>query len=210
MPEQRQEFQRELDAIDAKVIELLSLVASDLLRATHALLSGDNEGLKLLGEHELVAALSCPEIKRLAEKAVLLQAPVASDLRFLLTVLRVVPELERCHHLVTQIASRANRIRSDGLTPRSRRLVEQMGNIASDMWRQAADSWYQHGYSAAAVLVEPDDGMGELHASLMAELAIGRMTLPVTIEMTLVAHFYERLGDHAASIIRQTVYLQGF
>ncbi|MGO9779875.1 MAG: phosphate signaling complex PhoU family protein [Streptosporangiaceae bacterium] len=210
MPELRQGFQRELDVIDAMVIELLSLVASDVPRATYALLSGDNEGLKLLGEHELVVGLSCPEIKRLAEKAVLLQAPVASDLRFLLTVLRVVPELERCHYLVAQIASRANRIRSDGLAPRSRGLVERMGNVASEMWRQAADSWYQHGYSAAALLTERDDGMGELHASLMAELAIGRMTLPITIEMTLVAHFYERLGDHAASIIRQTVYLEGF
>lgn len=142
MPELRQEFQRELDAIDDKVIELLSLVALDILRATHALLSGDNEGLKLLDEHELVVGLSSPEIKRLAEKAVLLQAPVASDLRFLLTVLRVVPELERSHYLVAQIASRANHIRSDGLTPRSRGLVERMGNVASEMWRQAADSWY--------------------------------------------------------------------
>jgi phosphate transport system protein len=210
MPEQRQEFQRELDAIDAKVIELLSLVAPDVLGATHALLSGDNEGFKLLGEHELVVDLTCLEIKRLAEKAVLLQAPVASDLRFLLTVLRVVPELERCHYLVVQIASRGNRIRSDGLTRRSRGLVERMGNIASDIWRQAADSWYQHGYSAATVLAERDDGMSELHASLMAELVTGRMTLPVTIEMTLVAHFYERLGYHAARIIRQTVCLQGF
>ncbi len=210
MPELRQEFQRELDVIDAMVIELLSLVASDVPRATYALLSGDNEGLKLLGEHELVVGLSCPEIKRLAEKAVLLQAPVASDLRFLLTVLRVVPELERCHYLVAQIASRANRIRSDGLAPRSRGLVERMGNVASEMWRQAADSWYEHGYSAAALLTERDDGMGELHASLMAELTVGRMTLPVTIEMTMVAHFYERLVDHAASITRQTVYLEGF
>ncbi len=210
MPELRQEFQRELDAIDAKVIELFSLVAPDVLRATHALLSGDNEGLKLLGEHELVVGLSCPEIKRLAEKAILLQAPVASDLRFLLTVLRVVPQFERCHYLAAQIASRGNRIRSDGLTPRTRALVERMGNVVSDMWRQAADSWYQHGYSAAAVLAERGDGMGELHVGLMAELAIGRMTLPVTIEMTLVAHFYERLGDHAASIIRETVYLEGF
>jgi len=209
MPEQRQEFQRELDAIDAKVIELLSLVASDLLRATHALLSGDNEGLKLLGEHELVAALSCPEIKRLAEKAVLLQAPVASDLRFLLTVLRVVPELERCHHLVTQIASRANRIRSDGLTPRSRRLVEQMGNIASDMWRQAVDSWYQRDPSVALALDDRDDEMDELHASLLAELASGRMALPVAMEMTLVGRFYERLGDHAVNIARRVAYLAG-
>ena len=86
-----------------------------------------------------------------------------------------------------------------------------MGNIASGMWRQTADAWYQHGHSAAAISRdEREDEMGTLHASLMAELSSGRMTLPVTMEMTLVARFYQRLGDHSASITRQTVCLEGF
>ena len=51
--------------------------------------------------------------------------------------------------------------------------------------------------------------MDELFASLMAELGSGRMTLPVTMEMTLVARFYERLGDHAVNIARRVVYLAG-
>jgi phosphate transport system protein len=210
MPEQRQEFQRELDAIDAKVVDLLSLVAPDILRATHALLSGDHDELKLLDEHELIFGLSCPDIRERAEKSILLQAPVASDLRFLLTVLRTVPELQRCHYHAVQIASRASRVRSDGLTPRARDLVERMGNIASDMWRRAAESWNERGYSAAALLAGSDDEMSEAQASLMAELSTGRTTLPVTIELTLVAAFYERLGDHGASVLRQTVYLYGF
>ena len=45
--------------------------------------------------------------------------------------------------------------------------------------------------------------MDELYASLTAELASGRMTLPVTMEMTLVARFYERLGDHAVNLARR-------
>jgi phosphate transport system protein len=84
-----------------------------------------------------------------------------------------------------------------------------MGNLVSGMWRQAADSWYQRDRSAAAVLEERDDEMDELHASLMAELASGRMTVPVTMEMTLVARFYERLGDHAVNIARRVIYLAG-
>ena len=84
-----------------------------------------------------------------------------------------------------------------------------MGDIASDMWRQAVDSWYQRDRSAAAALEARDDEMDELHASLIAELASGRMTLPVTMEMTLVARFYERLGDHAVNIARRVVYLAG-
>jgi phosphate transport system protein len=210
MPEHRQAFQRELDAIDAKVIELLALVAPDLTGATHALLSGNNEVVRVLAEHELVVGLYCPEIEELAKRSILLQAPVASDLRFLLCVLRILPELERSHHLVVQIASRAKKIRSEDLSPRSRGLVEQMGNRGSGMWRQATDAWCQYGYSSAALIDEHDDEMDELYASLMAELASGRMTLPVTIEMTLMARFYGRLGDHAVNITRQTICLAGF
>jgi len=51
--------------------------------------------------------------------------------------------------------------------------------------------------------------MDELYASLIAELASGRMPLPVTMEMTLVARFYERLGDHAVNIARRVIYLAG-
>lgn len=96
-----------------------------------------------------------------------------------------------------------------GLSPRCRGLVERMGDLASDMWRQAADSWYQRNDSAASALAQADDEMDALHASLVAELASGQMALPETMEMTLVAHFYERLGDHAVNIARRVIYLAG-
>jgi phosphate transport system protein len=51
--------------------------------------------------------------------------------------------------------------------------------------------------------------MDDLHASLIAELASGQMSVPVTMEMTLVARFYERLGDHAVNIARRVIYLAG-
>jgi phosphate uptake regulator len=51
--------------------------------------------------------------------------------------------------------------------------------------------------------------MDRLYASLMAELASGEMTLPVTMQLTLVARFYERLADHASSIARRVTYLAG-
>ena len=137
MVEHRQDFQRELEAIEAKVIELFAMVAEDLPRATEALLSGNNEMLRVLAEREQVIDALYPEIEELANREILLQAPVASDLRFLLSVLRIVPELERSHDLVVHIASRANHILSDDLSPRSRGLVERMGSLASDMWRQA-------------------------------------------------------------------------
>ena len=209
MVEHRQEFQRELEAIEGKVIELFAMVAEDLGGATHALLSGDNEVVKVLAERDLVIDALYAEIEELVNRDIALQAPVASDLRFLLSVLRIVPELERSHDLVVDIARRADHILSDDLSPRSRGIVERMGNLVSDMWRQAAEAWYQRDRSAAAALAERDDEMDDLHASLIAELASGRMAIPVTMEMTLVARFYERLGDHAVNIARRVIYLAG-
>jgi phosphate transport system protein len=209
MVEHRQEFQLALEAIEAKVIELFALVAGDLAGATDALLTGNNEIVKVLLEREQVIDALYPEIEELVNREIALQAPVASDLRFLLSVLRIVPELERSHDLLVDIARLADHFIGENLSPRSRGLVQRMGDLVSDMWRQAADSWYQRDRSAAAALGERDDEMDELHASLMAELASGQMSLPVTMEMTLVARFYERLGDHAVNIARRVIYLAG-
>ena len=168
MAEFRQEFQQELDAIEARVIEMFGMLAEDLTRATDALLTGNNEVVKLLAEREKTIEELYPELESLVSRAILMQAPVASDLRFLLTVLRIVPELERSHSLVEHIARRADHFLAADLSPRTRGLVERMGELAS-----------------------------------------GGMSIPVTMEMTLVARFYERLGDHAVNVATRIIYLAG-
>jgi phosphate transport system protein len=209
MTERRHEFEKELEGIEAKVIELFAVIAEDLPGATRALLDGDTAAVDTLAERGRLITALYTEIEELVNREILLQAPVASDLRFLLSVLRVVPEIERSHRLVVLIAARANHVLSGDLSPRCRGLTQQMGKVAAEMWRQAADSWYQRDRSAAFSLRGRDDEMDELHTSLIAELASGRMSLPVTMEMTLVARFYERLGDHAVNIARRVVYLAG-
>ena len=209
MGEHRQEFERDLEAIEARIIELFAMVAEDLPEATNALLTGDNQIMQRLTERDKIISALYPETEQLANREILLQAPVADDLRFLLSVLRVLTEFELSHDLVIQIAARANHFLSDDLSPRARGIVERMGSLASDMWRQAADCWYQRDRSAAFALHGRDDEMDQLYSSLIAELASGRMTVPVTMEMTLVARFYERLGDHAVNVARRVVYLAG-
>jgi phosphate transport system protein len=209
MAEHRQEFERDLEAIEARIIELFAMVAEDLPEATKALLTGDNEILQRLTERNKAIGAVYTETEELANREILLQAPVADDLRFLLSVLRVLTEFELSHDLVVQIASRGNHFLSDDLSPRSRGIIERMGNLASDMWRQAADCWYQRDKSGAFALEDRDQEMDQLYSSLIGELASGSMTLPVTMEMTLVARFYERLGDHAVNIARRVVYLAG-
>jgi phosphate transport system protein len=207
--QERRAFDRELGAIEAKVIELFAMVAEDLPRATDALLNGNSEAARALAERDQAIDALYPEIEELADHELLLQQPAASDFRLLISVLRVVPELERSHDLIVDIARRGNLILSQDLSARSRGLIEHMGNLASEMWREAVDCWCERDRSAAVALGEHDSEMGDLYAGLMAELASGEMTLPVTMQLTLVARFYERLADHAFNIARRVIYLAG-
>jgi phosphate transport system protein len=209
MSEHRQEFDNELEAIESKVIELFAMVTEGVPVATRALLEGDSEAFTTLAERDQAIDALYLEIEGLANREIVLQAPVASDLRFLLSVLRIVPELERSHDLVVHIGASAGHLLDNDITPRAKALVGQMGDLASEMWRMAADSWYQRDRTTAKALLEHDEGMDERHASLIAELAAGQMTVPVAMEMALVARDYERLGAHAVNIARRVVYLAG-
>jgi phosphate transport system protein len=203
------DLDRQLAAIEAKVIGLFDMVCEDLPGVTAALLYGDSKAVGQLAEREQAINALYYEIEQTVTRLILLWAPVASDLRLLLSVLRIAPELERSHDLVCHIASRADRVTGAQLTPRCRGLIERMGDLSCDMWRRTADCWCQRDRGAVAALAAADDEMDELHASLVAELASGQMALPVTMEMTLVARFYERLGDHAVNIARRVTYLAG-
>lgn len=209
MSEHRQEFDNELEAIEGKVIELFAMVAEGLPTATRALLTCDNDAYVALAERDRDIDALYLEVEGLANREILLQAPVAADLRFLLSVLRIVPELERSHDLVVHIAASAGHLLGDRLTARAQGLVDRMGELAADMWRQAADSWYQRDRSAAEALARRDQELDELHASLIAELASGQMPVPVAMDMALIARDYERLGAHAVNISRRVIYLAG-
>jgi phosphate transport system protein len=209
MSENRQEFDNELEAIESKVIELFAMVAEGLPVATQALLNDDEAAYLALAERDQAIDALYLEVEGLANREILLQAPVASDLRFLLSVLRIVPELERSHDLVVHIAAAASHAVSGDLTPRAKGLVARMGDLASEMWRKAADSWYQRDRAAAEALAERDEDMDELHSSITAELASGQMPVPIAMEMALVARDYERLGAHAVNIARRVIYLAG-
>jgi phosphate transport system protein len=176
---------------------------------TDALLSGSSDVAGQVAERDRAIDALYLQIEYLVSREILLQAPVAGDLRFLLTVLRIAPELERTHDLECEIASRGRHLSATELSPRCRALVERMGQLARDMWRQAADSWYQRDGCAAPDLARANDEMHELHTSLGAELASGGMKARVMIEMALVAWLYERLGAHAVNITRRVAYLGG-
>ena len=209
MSELRVAFHQQLLTIEGKIIQLFAFVSEDLVIATEALLSGDATALEVIFEREAIIDDLQRDLEAVVNTQIARQSPVATDLRLVLSALRIVPELERSHDLVEHIGQHATHILSDDLSPRTRGLIQRMGDIAAEMWRRAADAWYQRDPTAADALEERDDDLDSLHSALMAELASGKTTLPVAMDMTLVARYYERLGDHAVNISRRVIYLAG-
>lgn len=210
MPEElRTAFHQQLQEIEASMTRLFAMVAEGLAAATDAILSGDRDVVRMLSEREATIDRLYVEVESLVNSVLTRQAPVAADLRFLLSVLRIVPELERSHDLVEHIARRGAQGTGADLSPRTRGLIEQMGTLGTDMWQRAGTAFLAGDAHEAAALNELDDEMDELHSLLTAELASGKMALPVAMDMTLVARFYERLGDHAVNTARRVVYLAG-
>jgi phosphate transport system protein len=198
--ELRKTFHRDLADIERSTTVLFALVAEGLSGATEAFLSGDHDAAVALAQQDVVVDRVYADVEAVVERQFSLQSPTASDLRFLLAMLRILPELERSGDLTAHIASRAARGIGSELTPRGRLLVQRMGEVGVSMWRATADAFAQRDGEAAERLREEDDELDDLHSSLTGELAAHPLSPPIMMEMALVARFYERLGDHAVNI----------
>lgn len=190
--------------LDEAVVRIFGLVREALDGATDIFLTADRRAARSLVERDhLIDALHRQADSTVMEELV---RPGDFDLRDRhrhLLIVRILPELERSGDLAEHIASHASQGLAEWLSPRARTLVAQMGKLGSEMWGLAADA-YAHGDGAVAELLRcRDDEIDDLHVSLTAELAAGRVSVPVAIEMALVARYFERLGDHAVNVARQ-------
>ncbi|HZM37609.1 MAG TPA: phosphate signaling complex protein PhoU [Acidimicrobiales bacterium] len=203
----RRRFHQQLEEIDVQVVRLFALVTESVAAATDTLLAGDTEAARELTEKDSLVDQLEAELEQLTERELLTQTPMAGDMRFLVSVLRVVPELERSGDLAEHIAQRAAAGLALRLTPVVRGLLEQMGGICSNMWRRAADAWVERDVSAHADLDSADDQLDMLQERLVSELEKADISLPDALQTTLLARFYERLGDHAVHISERIQYL---
>jgi len=202
-------FHRNLEEIDAKVAHLFVLVSEAVAAATECLLTGDRAMAEVLVEGDAHFDELADEVEALAERQLTLQTPMGADLRYLLSIVRMVPELERSADLAEHIAARAAGGLTGMLTPRLRGLIEQMGRVAVKMWRDATEAFGDRDPDAAARLFEADEELDTLHNYLTAELVSGAVGVSVALEMALVGRFYERLGDHAEHVTRRVRFLAG-
>ena len=193
-------YHRDLDAINQKVVRLFALVSEAVAAANEALLGDDAEALATVRAGEQTIDALMVDIEGDIERLMLLQAPVAGELRYALAIIRIVPELERSGDLAEHIAKRAGSGLTTQLTPTARGMLERMGIIAAELWRAAADGFVDRDPTAGETLEAADDELDDLHTALTAELLAGGVPAAVAADATLVARFYERLGDHAVHI----------
>ncbi len=189
-----------------KVVHVFALVGEAIAGATHALLAGDRELAKRVVDQDIIIDGEVNELVAFAESELMTNAHLTSEHRqILLTLLRTMPEVERNGDLAEHIARRAARGLGSEMTPRSRGLVERMGEVASEIWREATDIIVDGKLEAAGAIEDVDDELDDLHVSLTAELTSGSMPVPVAVELALLARFYERFGDHCVNLARRQV-----
>jgi phosphate transport system protein len=207
VPEIRRQFEQQLAEIDTKVIRLFALVSEAVAAATESLLAGDRDAAAAAAERDAFVDQLERDLELLAQRELVMQSPMAGDMRYLLTVIRIVPELERSGDLAEHIAQRAVAGLATRLSPSVRGILQEMGSICVDMWQAAADAWAERDGEAAADLDAVDDRIDDLHDQLIDELGKGDLELADALQTTLVGRFYERLGDHAVHISERISYL---
>ena len=193
-------YHRDLEEITQKVVRLFALVSEAVAAANEAFLGDDRDALAAVRAGEKTIDGLMVELEAAIERLLLLQAPVAGELRFALAIIRIVPELERSGDLAEHIAKRAGSGLAAQLTPSARGQLERMGTLAARLWRDAADAFIDRDPGAGEALEAADDELDDLHTALTQELLSGSLPAGIAADATLVARFYERLGDHAVHI----------
>ena len=210
MPLIRSVFQDELDSVSQTLFELSVMVSDSMARATKSVMTKD---LKLAEEvissdekidtvqHELDARI----IDIIAR-----QQPVASDLRALVTALRMSADLERMGDLAHHVAKLV-RLRHPGSAVPAEllALVEVIGETAEKIATKTGVVISSRDVALAAQVEKDDDEMDELHRKLISKLVEPSWPhgVETAIDLTLLGRYYERYADHAVSVSRRVIFL---
>jgi phosphate transport system protein len=198
----------ELDRVEIRITQLFALVSEALARATEALLSNDAaSGRAVVEEDQTVDDLTA-EVELMVWRQLDRENLGNATVRYLVGALLILPELERSGDLAEHIAQRSVIGLGAEMSPLSRGIVQRMAEVALAMWRDAADA-YGDRADRAESLAEDDEEIDILHDRLTREIAAETMPTAIGAQVTLLARFYERLGDHAVNLARRIEMLRG-
>lgn len=206
----REEFRADLLEVGRLLVSMAEAVRTAMSAATTALLSADKEGAeRVVRRDEEINAL----FKQVEEKVLRLlaqQAPVASDLRMVITSLHIGTDLERMGDLAEHVAKAALRRYPAVCVPAE--LVSvfgQMANVADRIAGKITLVLASRDIERAAELERDDDAMDDLEKSLFAALLGPDWShgVEAAVDVALLARFYERYADHAVNAGRHVIYL---
>jgi len=206
----REQFHEELDAITATLVQMAGLVKIAVENATTALLTADLDlSEKVIAEDSIVDEIQ-HELDARTINLIARQSPVASDLRTLISSLRMSADLERMGDLAHHIAKSARmRYPATAVPPELSLTIEEMGRVCVQIIEKMSHVIESRDTDKALELENDDDAIDALHRKIIQTLLDPNWKhgIETAIDMTLLARYYERCADHAVSIARRVYFL---
>ncbi len=207
----RSEFHQQLDEIQHGIARMSAGVTELVPRATDVLLSMDLEAAEyiILGDDDYDDRAL--ELEERCFTVIALQAPVATDLRAVISAIKIIADVERSADLCVNICKAARRIYGHELDPHLRGVIQKMGDQAQVLFKEATEAYLNLDGMRAAALHDMDAYLDDLHRQFIQVIfeshAAGHIDLQVAVQLAVVARFYERIGDHAVNVGDRTRYI---
>jgi phosphate transport system protein len=209
--EQRKAFHQQLDEVRDEVVVVAAMVIEVLPRGTEALLTGDLLAADEIIRGDDVIDLRSVDIEDRCFRLLALQQPMASDLRSIVTAIKLVSEIERSGDLVVNICKGARRLYGRSFDPKLRGLITRMSDEAQQLFRRALDAYVDGDAALAAALQDMDDILDKQHDDFIEAIfdshSSGRLDLEASVQLAVIGRFYERIGDHAVNIGERVHYM---
>jgi len=206
----RSAFQDELDGVSQSLVDLTNMVSESIVKSSKALLTAD---LKL-AEEVIATDAKIDDYQHDLDTRIIdiiaRQQPVASDLRALITALRMSADLERMGDLSHHIAKVARLRHPNNAIPADLVLAfTEMGYVAEKLSTKVATVITTRDTDMALQVEKDDDEMDDLHRKVISGIISNGpgITIESAIDLTLLGRYYERFADHAVAVARRVYFL---
>jgi len=192
------------------LVDLTNMVSESIVKSSKALLSAD---LKL-AEEVIATDAKIDDYQHDLDTRIIdiiaRQQPVASDLRALITALRMSADLERMGDLSHHIAKVARLRHPNNAIPNDLVLAfTEMGYVAEKLSTKVATVITTRDTDMALQVEKDDDEMDDLHRKVISGIISNgsSITIESAIDLTLLGRYYERFADHAVAVARRVYFL---